>query len=316
MAATSAGRPEGSLGIDVGTTGGEWVFKQDGMLFGPVPAKVLLDKLYGGEVTGDTPIAPEGEGQAFKRLREVPFFVVHVAKAEAKLRVDGEKQRHEAGEQRKGRAKLVATVVLALAAAGGAAYGVYWMVASRAFDESAAELDDIAIESSPPLITLAENAPRPTDEEELLDYVDAEKAPAGGKPAAGTGKPSGKPGATGAPSGKPAVAGATTKKPFDEENITETRYDQGAINRVVEQSKAKLHVCLKQQVGREPGFRGEVPISFTVDNNGRVGKLWLDKPGYKSGPLFDCMKAKLAEWRFPSFEGERPSVSLSFRVGK
>jgi len=294
-----------ALGVDVGTTGGEWVFKQDGMLFGPVPGKLLVDKLYAGELDGETPIAPEG-GE-FRRLREVPFFVVHVAKAEAKRRVDHEEKKHHAADTAKSRARVGVTVAVGVLVLVGAVLGVRHVVVNRALQTEKAELADVDIEISPPLIALAANTAGKPDDGELVDYVDVPDADPTKRPIGAPKAPGERP---------PGTASTTPKKPFDEENITEAKYDQGAINRVVQNKQSTLFTCLKAEANRDATFRGQVPLTFTIANDGSVAKLWIDKPGYKSGPLYDCMKAQFGGWRFPSFEGERPSVSLSFKVGK
>ena len=74
-------------GIDLGTSGGEWLFKQGDMLLGPVPARVLVDKLFRGEIDAATPVAPSGE-DTFVPIEEVEFFKVHAKKAQVKVRLD------------------------------------------------------------------------------------------------------------------------------------------------------------------------------------------------------------------------------------
>ncbi len=69
---------------------GQWLFKERDLLMGPVPAKVIVDKLYAGDLTGDTPVASE-EDELWRPLREVAEFRVHLAKAEARQRVLREK---------------------------------------------------------------------------------------------------------------------------------------------------------------------------------------------------------------------------------
>ena len=84
--------------IDVGTTGGDWMFKQDDMVFGPMPARLLIEKMYLGEIGGTTLVAPsDGE---FTPLREVSFFTVHLAKAEARLRVQRDTDEFKTIERR------------------------------------------------------------------------------------------------------------------------------------------------------------------------------------------------------------------------
>src|ERR1700722_8907236 len=74
-------------GVDLGTTGGEWLFKQGDMLLGPVPARVLVDKLFRGEIDARTPVAPSGE-ESFVPIEQVDFFKVHAKKAQVKVKID------------------------------------------------------------------------------------------------------------------------------------------------------------------------------------------------------------------------------------
>src|SRR5215472_15272392 len=75
-----------NLGTDLGTTGGDWLFRQGELVLGPVPAHKIVEKLYRGELTGSSEISLLRDGH-FMRLSEVEFFKLHLAKAEAKLRV-------------------------------------------------------------------------------------------------------------------------------------------------------------------------------------------------------------------------------------
>ncbi|HEX9508438.1 MAG TPA: hypothetical protein VF947_08515, partial [Myxococcales bacterium] len=73
---------------DLGTTGGEWLFRQGGLVLGPVSEQKLVEKLFHGELNGGSEVKLLGDGH-FMRLSEIEFFKLHLAKAEAKLRVDG-----------------------------------------------------------------------------------------------------------------------------------------------------------------------------------------------------------------------------------
>jgi hypothetical protein len=59
-----------------------------------------------------------------------------------------------------------------------------------------------------------------------------------------------------------------------------------------------------------------VPIEFAIGNDGRVVQLWIDEPRFRKGPLEQCLTAALAAWRFDTFPGQRPTVSLAFRIGR
>ncbi|MEW5855093.1 MAG: hypothetical protein AB2A00_40325, partial [Myxococcota bacterium] len=65
---------------------GEWLFKESEQVLGPVPAELLLTKLYEGHVNADTPVARE-VGQ-WKPLREVWFLGAHVPRARQKLELE------------------------------------------------------------------------------------------------------------------------------------------------------------------------------------------------------------------------------------
>jgi len=77
----------------------------------------------------------------------------------------------------------------------------------------------------------------------------------------------------------------------------------------------RLAPCLRHEAARSADFRGEIPIEFAIGNEGRVESLWIDEPRFKAGPLHDCLLQALRAWRFKPFPGQRPVVSLAFRVG-
>ncbi|WNZ58767.1 hypothetical protein QEG98_21725 [Myxococcus sp. MxC21-1] len=66
---------------------GLWLFKHGDLVLGPVSGAQLVEKLTSGELTLDTLVAPAGE-RDFHRMSEVDAFRVHVARAEARARVD------------------------------------------------------------------------------------------------------------------------------------------------------------------------------------------------------------------------------------
>src|SRR6516225_3540185 len=102
--------------------GGEWLFRRDGQVFGPLDSRALAAMLYRGEVDGTTAVSP-GDG-SWSALAEVPAFVVHVKKAEVGLRVEAEVTGSRELRARVHRRRLVglgiAAVLLVTGAAGGA----------------------------------------------------------------------------------------------------------------------------------------------------------------------------------------------------
>jgi hypothetical protein len=94
------------------------------------------------------------------------------------------------------------------------------------------------------------------------------------------------------------------------------QYDPARIQGVVARRQGSLASCLREEARRSPEFAGEIPIEFAVGNDGKVATLWIDEPRFKSGPLRDCILGKLREWSFDSFPGQRPVVSIAFRMGR
>src|SRR5690242_1667189 len=105
---------EGSLAlVDLGTAGGEWMFRRDGMMFGPVPASAVVDALMAGEIDGETAVGREGD--PLQPLREVAFFRSHLPRAEV-LRREREAQRAAAARARRMRNTRAAAMAVAGAA--------------------------------------------------------------------------------------------------------------------------------------------------------------------------------------------------------
>ncbi len=288
---------------DVGErAAGEWLFQREGRLFGPLPLPVLIERLERGELSADTPVAPD-HGGAFRPLRETPAFIDAVARVEAHRKVHGELEVARQAERRRLVRRAILWGTVATAVAGGVAAGVIAFARSRGPVPTPAE-----VRISAPLIAVAAGREAEGADEELFEYVEGDPAAAPDSPPAGRTRSRGTkvPG----PAGGPPAARA------DADGLaTEASYDEVAMNRVIAANQARLVACVKEQATKDPTFRGEVPPTFTVDNNGRVGRLWVDKPGHAEGSFAKCLEARLAEWRFPAFAGERPSISLSFRVG-
>lgn len=295
--------------------GGLWLMKQGEMILGPISGEQVVEKLNTGELTGETPVARPGE-RHFQKLAETEVFRLHVAKAEARARVEAQvrAERERAQKTRMVVGGALATVTLVLAVGA-------WQVARYlAVHADGDESDGITME--PPTITIAQARP---DEEALLEY-----------PSNGTKRPDKPPEATPKPadtSPKPAdtapkpTAVAKAERPApppkrtgtiseDPDGLaTHAQFDQGAINKVVAQQQKTLHRCFKEEIERHPGFTARVPIEFTIGNDGRVVQLWVDHPQLKKGAMYDCLLSELKKWPFKPFQGERPSVGLSFNLG-
>jgi hypothetical protein len=279
--------------IDVGTTGGDWNFKQHDMVFGPMPARLLIEKLYRGEVNGETLIAPSDRDAEYTRLREVSFFTVHLAKAEARLRVKRDTDEFNTLEERGRNRRTTAVVVLiasAIVVAGGLGY--YLVVERQRLLQR--EIDEIPITGNAPELAGGEANGAGTDEVEI---------PAAGSPAGAVKR-------THAGGGPAAGGHATT------DGLADINYDKSSIISAELRQKPALIPCIKQELQRMPSFRGDIKFTVAIGNDGHVAQLWMDDANLKSGPLQSCFEQKMASWKFSNYEGERATLSDSFRVGQ
>lgn len=283
----SGAQPTGS---DPGPATGLWMFKQNGMVFGPVSARVMLDKLYKGEIGPDTEVSREEE-ENYRSLGEVAFFTLHVAKAQAKLKVEREEDTLQAGQRRGRRTRGVVVVLLVFAAVGLAGGGAYLLVQRRQH-QLEKEVDDIPITANPPELTAASKV--------ASRDVDVRLAATG--PTAPTGH-------------RPVRHGPVPSGPAAANEVTTAQYDKGSIVGAEVRQKGSLIPCIRAELRRAPDFRGDVKFTVAIGNDGHVAKLWMDDNRFKDGPLQSCFQNTMDKWHFASYEGERATLSDSFHVG-
>ncbi len=295
-----------------------WLFRQGDLVLGPITGQQLVEKLYTGEMTADTLIAPPGE-RTFMRIGDVELFKVHVARAAAKARVDAELRAERERTRRKwliiGGVAAGVTVLLAIGA---------WQVARWfAVHGPGGEEDEFAgISVELPTITLAQAR---ISDEELIAYPtpsgktpDKPAAASDSRPKPATPSTTTPPTAVAArpPDKKPAPGrtGSVSSEPDGLQMGVE--FDQSAINKVVASNQRTLFRCFKEEAERRPDFAAKVPIEFVIGNDGRVSKLWVDHPQLKQGALYQCLFTELQKWPFKPYKGSLASVGLSFTVGK
>ncbi len=275
---------------------GEWLFKRTGKVFGPIPSRRLVQMLYKGELDGETQVST-GDG-SWQNLADIPVFMVHVRKAEAAQRVEREVTGARMLRQRRRRRGVVAVGVLLVAAMGAGGYAA-WVVAGRAPGRSAL-LEDFGSGVRISVAATVGTGRRAADDEIAVDIERVEA----GRPAAR------KSGASGAASSTPPRGAA------DGGDLVAAQYDPARIQAVVGREQRTLAECFKAEAARSPDFSGNIPIEFAVANDGRVAQVWIDEPRFKNGALKDCLAKKLAAWRFDPFPGQRPTVALTFGIGR
>ena len=291
-----------------GLRGTQWLYKQGDLLLGPVSGEQLVEKLYTGEVTGATEVSAVGENR-FRKIANLDTFHLHLAKAEAKLRVEAA-DRAAAAAQRKKRTIILSALggsalVIAIGAAGVARY----LAVHVGPNEDA--FADIAVE--PPTITLAHR----DSSEELVEYpggptLQHHREREREHPQAAPSQPV----ATREPHERPSKgvvpAKASAAQP---DGLQIAQADQSEIQEVVAQKQRSLYPCLSQEAKRS-GYAGKVPLEFAVGNDGHVTKLWIDEPLLKNTPLADCILKELQKWPFKPYQGATATVGLSFTIAK
>lgn len=289
-----------NLGVDLGTSGGEWLFRQNDIVLGPLPAHLLIEKLYAGEVDGRTEVTRMGQN-SYQRISEIDFFKLHLAKAEAKLRVDATARAEQARTTRALTTKMSVGLVVSLALLVGAGFGANYLAVHKPW-KNADELAFADISIDPPEIKSAASR---IDDEGLLEYPTGSPNRPGGGRRADRGR--------GADHGTGAKPGPVPEEP---DGLMTEQFDRAAINQVVERNKIKLHPCLAAEAARKPGLVATIPIEFTVGNDGKVGKIWVDNPDFKDGSLPECLAREFKSWKFKPYEGEQANVGLRFNIGK
>jgi len=271
-----------------------------------VPFQQLVELLYSGDIDAHTPVSPHGEGYQFTPVREIEAFRVHLAKANAKMKVEAQSAEQKQRQRRRRLIWLVSVGVVSIAAliAGG---GLAWYLAIHRPWEARIQLPESEIVDELPTISLA--SARPVEDE--LAYPGSIKPTRPKPPTTRTDPGSGR--STTGP-----VASLGKPQTQDEDDVqTERKWDQEAINRVVATQKKTLHHCLSEEAkGRRSDWSARVPIEFTIGNDGRVAKLWIDNPEFKSesSALYRCMLAEMNKWRFPAYQGEQANVSFAFNI--
>lgn len=292
----ASGTGEIPLDQDSRLDGGEWLFRRGGQVFGPVDSRGIAAMLYRGELDGSTPLS-SGDG-TWRPISEIPLFLVHARKAEAGLRVEREVTGARLLQARRNRRRAVLVGLAVLLLVAGSVGIVVFLKRGEA--QTSALLEDfgegIRIASAA-RVGVSSGAPAEDDLVEVpLGSPTAERVPQrrAQRPRAG-------PTPTGAVEGGELVA---------------TQFDAKKIQAIVGREQRTLAPCFRAEAERSPDFTGDVPIEFAVGNDGRVARVWVDEPRFRHGPLADCLTAALAAWRFDPFPGQRPTVSLAFRIGR
>lgn len=277
--------------------GGEWLFRRAGQVFGPVDSRGIAAMLYRGEIDGSTPLS-SGDG-AWRPLSDLSIFLVHAKKAEARLRVEREVTGERMLKARRRRRRTAGAAVAVLLLVAGAVGGVVFL--TRGVADTSPLLEDFGAGiriASAARVGLSRRAAADDLVEVTFAVPEAERSTQRRRP---------RPAGPAAPAAQGAVDGG---------DLVAAQFDGRKIQAVVGREQRTLAPCFRAEAARSPDFEGDVPIEFAIGNDGRVAQLWIDEPRFRNGALHECLKGALAAWRFDAFPGQRPTVSLAFRIGR
>jgi hypothetical protein len=259
-------------------------------VFGPVTARELLEMLYAGALTFDSPIAAEGKD--FLPVARYEVFRAHesrVAEQRARAEEQLRRQRTERKARRMRQARWLAVALVTLAVGGWSVQA--WVRHQRA---AAAEATRIAREQAlqaelarlnetvsiaPPLIPVAAPEPPPKSKRRRR------RARRSGASAAA-------PAPTGPPSERDVYVKLGTLVP--------------AFKR-----------CIVAQIQRAPEtVGGEIRLSFSIGNDGRATGVALADRFLRRSPLVPCLRGALGGVRWPAYEGEVRNVEYPIRIDR
>ena len=281
----------------------EWLFKAQGQVFGPIREDGFIELILQGKVGAATEVA--NEDGIWRSLETVAGFLVHIRKAEARARVEAEVTGSRKLAQRRSALQGTAAALALVVLVGAAGSGAWFLATRRPWEKRSRLLDDFGdgIAIGTVRVGSGPRAAAGAGSEDEIAIPDAEAPPRGA-----SARPRRIASAThvARPGGGTAHGG----------DLVLAQYDPARVQGVVARRQGSLAPCLREEARRSPEFSGEIPIEFAVGNDGKVAVLWIDEPRFKSGPLRDCILGKLREWSFDSFPGQRPVVSIAFRLGR
>jgi hypothetical protein len=338
VVAPPANDPEAGDDVDENDddpTEGEWLFRANDTVLGPVSAAVLVDKIKKDELPADTPIARDGQG--FKPMRSFRLFREALAARADEKRYAAEERAWRSAMARTRVLRVFALLVLFAAPAAASVFGARKLVEARPWDDTPTWLARV-----PPLVDLPQKPPEvktapvvpPT---ETVATNTPSTDPAGGltpgttasagtsvkKPLAGAGKVA----------AASSVGGSTDKGDSGGDNNVENKVDTpaetkpagGALPETLTNSQAieplkgaqaDLKACFKAEMESNPEIPAQVVLSYTVTEEGRAINIALDARELRGRPVVGCVQKAISALRWPRFTGERKNVSVPFKLGK
>lgn len=308
---------------------GEWLFKKDDVVLGPVNASVILSRIQAEEIDGDTPIGREA-GQ-WRPLKEIAYFASEVERATHRKEME-EQRRFAEAKRRKEQGLRTAMYAAAVGAPLVAGFLVgEGLATARPWDDRAEWITRLPslTELPPPPSTLS---PPPMPSAPSVKRTDEKvSAKAEGEP------------------GDKAATASTTTEPAPQKKSKRKRRSKSARKRLAKKKnkasakakknqdssaklpetltnkqvmaglakgKSKIGTCLQKENARNPDMPGVVTLMFTVTEEGSAAMIKVKERQVRKGPLADCLRGVVSKLRWPKFSGERKNAEVPFRIRK
>lgn len=329
---------------------GDWLYKHDNILFGPVSADFLITRISAGEVN-ETTLVSKDEKTWFK-LGDVTMFQPHISKQQEKAAKQRAEKEREKTEKRRRMAKAanaatVAVLCLIIAGAGGyvawrfpvaeTVSGLFEKKQNQDSDEFEPTLTHpplVWVRSGGKMKVVSEPAKKEDGKKKYKKSgkkraahakkklpAHAAKLAAAGKEeskqqAGSVGQPGRK--ATEVASAQPVLpqAGGDSEIGEDDNGGGIEPLSEEEIYAVVNSKLPALFNCFRREAMKNPDLRGEILVEFAIKNSGKVGMVKIHHIRFEKGSLYDCIKAELKKWEFRPYPGERKLVRYPFIIGE
>jgi hypothetical protein len=304
---------DSSAGEDDATKG-DWLFKQNDLVLGPVTAIVLVEKIKKAELDGDTPVARDGAD--FRPMKLVRLFREAWEATVEEARLAAEERAYQSAVAR---SKVARVFVLCLAfaiPAAAAAAASRQLVIARPWDDTPSWIARV-----PPLVDLPQRPPEVKKVEPVAvaaastaaddddDDDDDGKPRDPSKPRRPRVKKPKDPGSSSA-----STASDPSPSPPPPASV-ETLSNAQAVAPLKE-IQGSLKSCFKAEMESNPDMPAQVVLSYTVTEEGRAINVELDARELRGRPVVGCVQKAVGTLRWPRFNGERKNVSVPFKLGK
>jgi len=293
-------------------TRGDWLFKQDDLVLGPVTAIVLVDKIKKGELGGDTPIARDGA--AFRPMKLVRLFREAWQAVEEEKRLAAEERAWQGAVTRARLGRVVVVLLMIAVPAAGAAVAARQLMVLRPWDDT-----PLWVAKVPPLVDLPQ---KPIE----VKKVDAAAVVAAAAVPGDDGDEPDDPSTPRDPSRprKPKVKAGDPKNPATTTAATPEVATPAAVESLtnaqavapLKEIQGDLKSCFKAEIDSNPDMPAQVVLSYTITEEGKAINVNLDARELRGRPVVGCVQKAVGTVRWPRFSGERKNVSVPFKLGK